>query len=289
MLKSACKVQKEVIESAKAEGGNVEAEKKLLGSLYMKVARYLEAYEKNSEDTLNLLVEANKIFPENTEILEMMASINFREGELEKCQARLEVLQKLDPRNDTASSLMAEIMLRSNNYEKAVQQFQRILGEKPDNYPVLAKLIDFFRRNNQLAAVQEYIARAERKASNFNDPGLCFCRGVLHKYSRSPRLALAEFNKGKKSAQWAEQSLVHMIDIYLNPDQDLLYTALDEQMRQVDPDNIGICEAFLKEMAIRASSYRFRAMEGLVNLLAGRSSPDQVAQNMIEILRHVPC
>ena len=41
-------------------------------------------------------------------------------------------------------------MLKSNQYDKAIDQFKRILTEKPGNYPVLAKLIDFFRRNNEL-------------------------------------------------------------------------------------------------------------------------------------------
>ena len=37
-----------------------------------------------------------------------------------------------------------------------------------------------------------------------------------------------------------------MIDIYLNPDQDIYYSAVDDQLRQVDSDNIGTCDAFLK-------------------------------------------
>lgn len=41
-------------------------------------------------------------------------------------------------------------MLNSNQYEKAIEQFKKILSDKPGNYPVLAKLIVFFRRNNEL-------------------------------------------------------------------------------------------------------------------------------------------
>lgn len=71
-----------------------------------------------------------------------------------------------------------------------------MLENEPDKYPVLSKLIDFFRRNNQLPEAKHYIEAAQNKASNSNDAGLCFCRGLYHKYSRNPTEALIEFNKG---------------------------------------------------------------------------------------------
>jgi len=77
-----------------------------------------------------------------------------------------------------------------------MEQFQRMLEEEPDNYPVLAKLIDFFRRNNELAQAKKYIENAQNRASNTNDAGLCYCRGLYHKFSRNPSEALVEFNKG---------------------------------------------------------------------------------------------
>jgi lipopolysaccharide biosynthesis regulator YciM len=41
---------------------------------------------------------------------------------------------------------MAELMLQKDEYNKAIEQFKRILEETPDNYGILAKLIDFYRR-----------------------------------------------------------------------------------------------------------------------------------------------
>ena len=41
-----------------------------------------------------------------------------------------------------------------------MEQFQKILDDEPDKYPVLAKLIDFFRRNNQLSEAKRYIQSA---------------------------------------------------------------------------------------------------------------------------------
>ena len=110
----------------------------------------------------------------------------------------------------------------------------------------------------------KYIQRAEKKATNKNDPGLCFCRGLYHKFNRSPKDALAEFNKSKKSTQYAEESLVHMIDIYLNPDLDLYYSCVENQPKPVDADNLKACESLLKEMQTRASYLRYIVMESYV-------------------------
>jgi predicted Zn-dependent protease len=67
------------------------------------------------------------------------------------------VLLKVNPKNDQAGSILAEILLKSNQYEKAMEQFQTMLEEEPNKYPVLAKLIDFFRRNNQLSEAKKFL------------------------------------------------------------------------------------------------------------------------------------
>jgi len=41
-----------------------------------------------------------------------------------------------------------------------------------------------------LLEAKQYIENAQNKASNSNDAGLCFCRGLYHKYSRNPTEAL---------------------------------------------------------------------------------------------------
>jgi tetratricopeptide repeat protein 21B len=105
-------------------------------------------------------------------------------------------LLKMHPKNDVAGSILAEILLKSNQYDKAIEQFQKMLEEEPDKYGVLAKLIDFFRRSNQLDEAKKYIEKAQNRASNTNDAGLCYCRGLYHKYARNPSEALVEFNKG---------------------------------------------------------------------------------------------
>jgi tetratricopeptide repeat protein 21B len=117
--------------------------------------------------------------------MEMLALIYLNQGKLEESQSTSEVLLKISPKNEQAGSILAEILLKSNQYEKAIERFRAILDENPDKYAVLSKLIDFYRRSNQLQEAKTAIEAAQNKASNTNDAGLCYCRGLYHKYSRN--------------------------------------------------------------------------------------------------------
>lgn len=139
-----------VFDKSKTEGKNVMEEKKRLADEFFELANYYNVYEKNNEQTLKTLVECLKCWTEHEKALELTGLIFLRTGDTEKAQRNCEILLKINPKNDQASFILAEIMLKSNQYEKAIEQFKKILTEKPNNYPVLAKLIDFFRRNNKL-------------------------------------------------------------------------------------------------------------------------------------------
>ena len=133
-----------------------------------------------------MLNQCLKINEEHEKALELLSTLYLRQGDLHKCEETCNILLKVNPKNDQAGSILAEILLKENQYSKAIEQFKKMLENEPDKYPVLAKLIDFFRRNNQLSEAKTYIEAAQNKASNSNDAGLCFCRGLYHKYSRNP-------------------------------------------------------------------------------------------------------
>lgn len=61
-----------------------------------------------------------------------------------------------------------------------------------------------------------------------------------------------------------------MIDIFLCPDQDYYYSALEAKVKVVHPENIRICESLLREMQNRASSHRYIVMEAYVQMLGGK-------------------
>ena len=78
---------------------------------------------------------------------------------------------------------------------------------------------------------------------------------------------MVEFNKSKKNQQYFEDSLVHMIEIYLSPEQDLYYSLTEESLREVDNENIKACELLLREMQSRGSTTKYVVMNAYVMMM----------------------
>ena len=79
-----------------------------------------------------------------------------------------------------------------------------------------------------------------------------------------------------------------MIDIFLCPDQDFYYSAMEGKLKQVHPENVRICESLLREMSHRASSHRFIVMEAYVHMLGGKvKNIEETIKKLVEVLTAV--
>jgi len=76
-----------------------------------------------------------------------------------------------------------------------------------------------------------------------------------------------------------------MIDIFLCPDQDYYYSALEGKTKAVHPENIRICESLLREMQTRASLHRFTVMQAYVTMLSGKvTNIEETIRKLVEVL-----
>ena len=89
----------------------------------------------------------------------------------------------------------------------------------------------------------------------------------------------------KKSAQYAESAIFHMIDMFLCPEQEPYYSAIESRPAVVHPENIRICESLLREMNARASWHRTVVMESLVAICSNK--PNLKIDDMINKLTDV--
>lgn len=51
--------------------------------------------------------------------------------------------------------------------------------------------------------------------------GLHYCKGLYEWYTGNPNTALRSFNNARRNSEWGQKSICHMIEICLNPDNDL--------------------------------------------------------------------
>lgn len=114
--KSAIAIQKDVIQKIKTEGGNIEKEKSYIADLMIELAKYIHKNEKNSEQALSTLEEAQKQTPNNENIICLKAEIYMTENDRVSCENQCNILLKLNPNNDFASITLAELMLQKDDY-----------------------------------------------------------------------------------------------------------------------------------------------------------------------------
>lgn len=67
-----------------------------------------------------------------------------------------------------------------------------------------------------------FLERAEKNCLQPNqEVGLNYCKGLYEWYSGNPNNALRFFNNARRSSEWGQKAICFMIEICLNPDNDL--------------------------------------------------------------------
>lgn len=67
-----------------------------------------------------------------------------------------------------------------------------------------------------------FLDRAEQHCPQpTQEAGLNFCRGLYEWYGGNPNNALRYFNNARRSSEWGHQAICNMVEICLNPDNDL--------------------------------------------------------------------
>ncbi|KAI8911381.1 hypothetical protein DFJ77DRAFT_469797 [Powellomyces hirtus] len=172
------------------------------------MSHYSEAVEQNSSDFKSTLA---------------LCGIYLQKNDLISAQQQCANLLRLDPENDGALMLMADIMAMKNSYVEAVEFFRQMLDRVPTHYVALNRLIETMRRCGNLKDVPKFLTRAENSSFKVHlHPGFHYCKGLYFRYTNSPNEALKEFNFCRKDNEWGERALTHMIEIFLNPDNETL-------------------------------------------------------------------
>lgn len=57
--------------------------------------------------------------------------------------------------------------------------------------------------------------------------GLAYCTGLYEWYSGNPNAALRHFNNARQDVEWGQQAIYNMIEICLNPEDEMLGDAFD--------------------------------------------------------------
>ena len=116
--------------------------------------------------------------------------------------------------------------------DEIIKPLKDFLKVQPNNYKVLERLIAVLRRMGLLDEVPAYLASAEKNDKrSIAHSGYHFCKGLYARYTNDIIQAIQHFNLSRKDVKssYGEDSLIHMVELYLNPDQDGIWTAAIEE------------------------------------------------------------
>jgi tetratricopeptide repeat protein 21B len=201
---------------------------------------------------------------ENTLIA--LAKLHLRGGDLDKCRQYCMTLSRIDSNNEEATMMLADMMFQKREFQPAIFHFQQLLQTRPDNFRGLYKLLQLLRRAGKVQEAKPFLEAAERHSpQSRHRAGYQFCKGMFSRYTNEVADAIRSLNQARKSAEWGEEAILNMVEIYLNPDNENIWEGLDGDgagnANQVNMEAVKICERLLREIKRKPKSLRHKMLE----------------------------
>uniref|UniRef100_A0A670J0B8 Tetratricopeptide repeat domain 21A n=1 Tax=Podarcis muralis TaxID=64176 RepID=A0A670J0B8_PODMU len=218
-------IQQRILKRVRVEQPElIPSQKQVLLMICVQFAKFHQA-EKEYEKALKYYTEALSCVPTDSKV-KMIFSLQLK-----------------------GMSMMANLMFRKEAYEEAISLYRNVLEKSPDNFLVMENLIDLLRRSGKLDEATHFFELAKRKSSRTAlDPGYNYCMGLYCWHMMQPNQALKFFNKARKDSDWGQKALGHMIQICLNPDNDIIGEVLNlKEKKESEQHGIRTAEKLLKE------------------------------------------
>ncbi|KAM4687801.1 tetratricopeptide repeat protein 21A [Discoglossus pictus] len=242
---------------------SIPTQKQVASLISVRLAEhYLEM--KDYEKALKYYRDALSFCETDSKVMLDMARLYLMLDDLVSCEQQCSNILLDRQFNEDAAMMMADIMFRKQDYETSIDLFQQVLEKAPDNFTVLSKLIDLLRRSGKLSEAPAFFDMALAKSSRVTlEPGYNYCRGLYCWHIGQPNEALKLFNKARKDSEWGQSAISNMVQICLNPDNDIVggevFESLDEDEsfsgEKKESEKLGVrtAEKLLKEFHPRTT------------------------------------
>ncbi|MEE6467374.1 hypothetical protein FKM82_007217 [Ascaphus truei] len=212
----------------------IPAQKQLASVICVQLAEHY-VDQKDYENALKYYKEAMLFSDTDSKVMLELSHLYLMINDLDACENQCTVLLQDTQFKEAAMMMMADIMFRKQNYTKSIQLFHEVLEKAPDNFTVMSKLIDLLRRSGKLDEAPVFFDMALAKSSRTTlEPGYNYCRGLYCWHIGQPNEALKFFNKARKDSEWGQSAITSMIQICLNPDNELIGGEVFENLNEDD-------------------------------------------------------
>jgi tetratricopeptide repeat protein 21B len=196
---------------------------------------------------------------------------------------------------EEASMLLSKVLVERTNFISAVHHIRQVFEviesanskkkalsqtlntkQQQQLFDSIIIMIEISRRCNRLSECEKYIKDLEEHFGRENHQVL-LCNGLYQRYCNKPNEALKCFNISRRHIQTKEESIYQMIDIFLNPDNDIVGTEVLDLIQDQN-ENGGLTEAEQQDTEMLSIAMA----EKLLKDLPGRD-PKPLKQSILEI------
>ena len=232
----------------------VEEEKKLYSAFCVQLGTILQTDE-DAKGAEMQYREALQYAPQNIKAMLGLAKLHKSRRNMEECIAQCKKILIFDSSNEEACILLSESLISERKSdaddEESAKPLQELLAAHPNNYFALSSLISILRKIGRLESVEGYLKAAQnanRRSSSH--AGFRYSNGLYARYMNDVGKAIHEFNFARKDSTWGPLALEHMIELYLNPDQEGVWEdrELETKSDETTAGHIRIAEELLREL-----------------------------------------
>jgi len=156
-----------------------EEQRKEFAKHFGEAARYFQ--QKRIFETLESLHEAEKIFDQSAELLNLRGSCYVEMRAFDKATEAFNEALKINPKNTSIRFNVAEVLFVTKQWQESLDTFTEILGEIPENNTSLSRLVEFkmLLCKKKLGMGDEVVIMAEKYDYQDDSPYYYYAKAAL--------------------------------------------------------------------------------------------------------------
>jgi tetratricopeptide repeat protein 21B len=91
-----------------------------------------------------------------------IARVYQSQGNNQQCESYCNKALGIDKSNEEATYMKAKLMLLSEKSDNAIKSYIDLLEKEPDNFNILAQLIELLRKLGRISEIPKYLEQAEQ-------------------------------------------------------------------------------------------------------------------------------
>lgn len=205
----------------------IKESKELLSDIWCNIGEYYAKFDIKVEYCEKAYVESVNNNQSNISALYALSILYMKKANYNEAQRYIDLLLREDESNEDALALLISVLNAKKSNESSITYLEDTISKQPNAYHLIELYIEILRRSGTLSNAKEILYKSERTLKYTYTPGLYYCKGLFYKYMGEINKALIEFSKAKTDEEYGVKCLEQMLEIYINPDCDVLLINLD--------------------------------------------------------------